>query len=69
MRGKAVAEPTLDELLEESIIRLVMAADGVSADDLRDLVDAIKLRVNSQEQALAARRFWPPEEAQYSHGS
>jgi hypothetical protein len=54
MRGKAVAEPTLDELLEEPIIRLVMAADGVSADDLRDLVDAIKLRVNSQEQALAA---------------
>jgi hypothetical protein len=31
-------EPTLDELLNEPIIRQVMLSDGVRADDIRELL-------------------------------
>ncbi|WP_167449301.1 hypothetical protein [Mesorhizobium hawassense] len=31
-------EPTLDEILNEPIIRMVMAVDGYSSDDIRHLM-------------------------------
>jgi hypothetical protein len=49
-----VTEPTLQELLDEPIIRLVMTADHVRADELRQLFDDLKPRIRWQEEALAA---------------
>ena len=37
-------EPSLDELLEEPIVRLMMAADGVHINDLRALLLRIRDR-------------------------
>lgn len=37
-------EPTLDELLEEPIVRLVMARDGVNADDVRLVMERARYR-------------------------
>ena len=39
-------EPTLDELLNEPIIRQVMAIDGYSPDDIRKLFQKAKARGN-----------------------
>jgi|tagenome__1003787_1003787.scaffolds.fasta_scaffold18587018_2 hypothetical protein len=52
--NKKLVEPTLEELLEEPIIRLVMAVDGVRADDVRDLITELKLKLHGEEEALAA---------------
>ena len=38
------AEPTLDELLEEPIVRLVMARDGVNDDDVRLVMEQTRYR-------------------------
>jgi hypothetical protein len=37
-----IGEPSLEELLSEPIIRLLMASDGVAPDDLRRLCIAIR---------------------------
>ena len=52
--NKKLVEPTLEELLEEPIIRLVMAVDGVRADDVRDLITELKLKLHGEKEALAA---------------
>jgi hypothetical protein len=40
-------EPTLDELLNEPIIRKVMAADGYNAEDVRVLMRQANARANA----------------------
>jgi hypothetical protein len=37
-------EPTLDEILNESIVRKVMAVDGYSSDDIRHLMRQARAR-------------------------
>ena len=46
-----IGEPSLEELLSEPIIRLLMASDGVAPDDLRRLCIAIRamLRAGSPD--------------------
>ena len=41
-------EPTLDELLNEPMIRKVMVADGYSAEDVRLLMGSAKARSNAK---------------------
>ena len=45
-------EITLDELLDEPIIKTVMARDGVQGSDIRRLLERVRLR--RDEQLLAA---------------
>lgn len=35
-------EPTLDEILSEPIIRLIMSRDGVAEHDMRNTIERIK---------------------------
>jgi len=51
---KKLVEPTLEELLEEPIVRLVMAVDGVCADDVRNMITKLKRKLHGEEEALAA---------------
>jgi hypothetical protein len=51
---KELVEPTLEELLAEPIVRLVMAVDGVRADDVRDMITDLKVKLYGVEAALAA---------------
>ncbi|UXN58132.1 hypothetical protein [Phyllobacterium zundukense] len=39
-------EPTLDELLSEPIIRLVMMRDGIDIADVRAMMEQAKYRLN-----------------------
>ncbi|UXN57781.1 hypothetical protein [Phyllobacterium zundukense] len=39
-------EPTLDELLSEPIIRLVMMRDGIDITDVRAMMEQAKFRLN-----------------------
>lgn len=41
-------EPSLDELLDEPIVRLIMRRDGVEARELRALVEAMRRRMTTQ---------------------
>ena len=45
-------EITLDELLDEPIIKTVMARDGVAGSDIRRLMERVRLR--REEQLLPA---------------
>lgn len=45
---------TLDELLDDPMIRLVMASDGVEADDVRELFDRAAYRMDSRAFIPAA---------------
>jgi hypothetical protein len=38
------AEPTLDELLGDSLVRLLMASDGVQESTLRELLGSVQRR-------------------------
>lgn len=49
-------EPTLDELLNEPIIRKVMAADGYSADDIRLLLRQASARADRQPRPATGAR-------------
>jgi hypothetical protein len=40
--ARAGVEPTLDEVLEEPIVRLVMRRDGVARHEVRELVEHIR---------------------------
>jgi hypothetical protein len=40
--ARAGAEPTLDEVLEEPIVRLVMRRDGVARHEVRELAEHIR---------------------------
>lgn len=39
------AEPSLDELMDDPIMRGLMACDGVAPDSLRVLIDAVRIRL------------------------
>jgi len=52
-------EPTLDELLNEPIIREVMAADGYSAEDIRLLLR----QASARAYAGGNRQPWPAARA------
>jgi len=39
------AEPSLDELMDDPIMRGLMARDGVAADSLRRLIDKVRARL------------------------
>jgi hypothetical protein len=54
MLAKMQHEPTLDDLLNEPIVRLVMKADGVTEADLRVLVAELRRRLNGRDELLAA---------------
>jgi hypothetical protein len=45
-------ETTLDDLLNEPIIKTVMARDGVRGSDIRQLLE--RVRVRREEQLIAA---------------
>ena len=50
--ARAGAEPSLDELLADPVVRLVMACDAVTADDVRAIIRAVDLgRVRSHRAA------------------
>lgn len=50
-------EMTLDELLAEPIVRLLMHRDGVDVRDLRDLAERIRQRLDEvQSRPLVPRR-------------
>ena len=49
-------EPTLDDLLAEPIVRLLMQRDGVDEAELRALVDRVRRRVDLQWLAPSRRR-------------
>jgi hypothetical protein len=55
-----LAEPTLDELLSEPMIRKVMAADRYSADDIRLLLSEASARANAGDywQRRSATQAW-----------
>ncbi len=52
-------EPTLDELLTEPIIRLVMASDGVKADDIRKVMSEAQIELCSVDAIAATSAFRP----------
>jgi len=52
--AKIQREPILEDLLDEPIVHLVMKADGVSATDLRRLLEEVKQRLNRSDLSLAA---------------
>ena len=39
------AEPSIDELMDDPIIRGLMARDGVAADSLLNLIDTVRIRL------------------------
>ncbi|MDO8608488.1 MAG: hypothetical protein Q7R40_18305 [Phaeospirillum sp.] len=39
------AEPSLDELMNDPIMRGMMACDGVAPDSLRSLIDEVRIRL------------------------
>jgi len=52
--AKIQPEPILEDLLNEPIVHLVMKADGVSAAELRLLLEEIKQRLTRPDLSLAA---------------
>ena len=48
---KADGEPRLSELFADPILHLLMAGDGVSLDELRRLIDAIRERKGRRRRA------------------
>jgi hypothetical protein len=50
--AQKLVEPTLEELLEEPIVRLVMAVDGVRADEVRDMITELKVKLYEQKAAV-----------------
>lgn len=53
-------EPPLDELLNDPIVRLVMARDGLSAEDVGAYVDIARRRL--REQKTSANEWALPHE-------
>jgi hypothetical protein len=52
-------EPTLDELLTEPIIRLVMASDGVKSDDIRKVMSEVQMELCSVGAIAATSAIRP----------
>lgn len=53
--ARAGAEPTLDEVLEDPIVRLVMRRDGVARRDVRQLVEHVRERRDERFRAANQR--------------
>jgi hypothetical protein len=45
MSRNAVIEATLDELLDDQVAKIMMKRDGVTAEDIRQLVTNMRLRL------------------------
>ena len=52
-------EPGLDELLDDPTLHLLLARDGVSADELRSLIERTRQRLgfDPRRKPRAARQF------------
>ena len=46
-------EPRLDDVLADPVVRLVMARDGVTLDDMRDVVSSARARLLSRRMLAA----------------
>ena len=44
------AEPTIDELLDDHIVRLLMARDLLTADEVRACVEATRQRLRARRE-------------------
>lgn len=44
-----IGEPTLDELLAEPIVRLIMSRDGVEERDMRGAIERVKQAYHTPE--------------------
>jgi hypothetical protein len=40
-------EPSINELLDDPVLQILMRRDGVAREDLLDLVDAARLRIDA----------------------
>ncbi|MEQ8229895.1 MAG: hypothetical protein RIA64_17560 [Rhodospirillales bacterium] len=50
-------EPQLDDMLSDPVVRLVMARDGVTLDDMRDVVSAARSRLLFRQMVAAESSF------------
>lgn len=50
-------EPQLDDVLSDPVVRLVMARDGVTLDDMRDVVSAARSRLLFRQMVAAESSF------------
>ena len=50
-------EPQLDEMLSDPVVRLVMARDGVTLDDMRNVVSAARSRLLFRQMLAAESSF------------
>jgi hypothetical protein len=58
-------EPTLEEILADSIVRAVMEADGVDPDALEAMLKEVGRNVSLARHA----RLWGPQSASSHHAS
>jgi hypothetical protein len=47
-----MGEPTLDEMLADPIVQLIMHRDGLEAQDMRGTLDRIQMQYAAQRVAL-----------------
>ncbi|MEQ8504907.1 MAG: hypothetical protein RIB80_06235 [Rhodospirillales bacterium] len=50
-------EPQLDDMLSDPVVRLVMARDGVTLDDMRDVVSSARSRLLFRQMVAAESSF------------
>ena len=50
-------EPTLDELLSDNLVKLVMKADGVDADELEAMLSRVAASRPRGERSLVSRGY------------
>lgn len=50
-------EPQMDDVLADPVVRLVMARDGVTLDDMRDVVSAARARLLFRQMLAAESSF------------
>lgn len=50
-------EPQLEEVLADPVVRLVMARDGVTLDDMRDVVSSARARLLFRQMLAAESSY------------
>ena len=50
-------EPQLEDVLADPVVRLVMARDGVTLDEMRDVVSSARSRLLFRQMVAAERSF------------
>lgn len=50
-------EPQMDEVLSDPVVHLVMARDGVTLDDMRDVVSSARTRLLVRQMLAAESSF------------